>query len=355
MGLEQLTPCLVDFNGDGKTDLLVTERSGKVALYLNKAETWKPGDTLSMDSFLKVGGNDLSLGGIATISAGDLTGDGLFDLVFGKSDGRLAMAVNSGSKESPKFDSVQDLKASAGVPRLKLPHNWNLDSGYERGNFYATISQVTAAEDPAAEPPEGMSCLKIAYAPSPNAVMAAPDAKAFAPSEKGFRPQDIDIFWQDEMQNFGLHGTNGIVAKAGSNFFVIRQGGASPLVPGKTYTLSLKAKGGNVVFSNAYIGAVARIEGEDLASQKTGARGGVQRRLGTTGRDRTVFKEIKIGASQNWTDFSTDLPVRFADKRIMDAKDNPALKIDWAVYIVAELAPMTGTLYIDDVKVVEKK
>jgi hypothetical protein len=136
---------------------------------------------------------------------------------------------------------------------------------------------------------------------------------------------------------------------------VIRQGGSSPLVPGKTYTLSMKAKGQNVVFSSAYIGAVARIEGEDLASQKAGTRGGVQRRLGTTGRDRTVFKEIKLGAQQNWTDFSTELPVRFGDKRIMDAKDNPSLKIDWAVYIVAELAPMTGKLYIDDIKITEKK
>lgn len=353
MGLEQLTPCLVDYNGDGKTDLLVTESGGKVAVYLNKLDAWKPGDTLAMDSVLKVGGNDLSLGGISTISAGDLNGDGLFDLVFGKNDGRLAMAMNSGSKELPKFDSVQDLKASAGVPRFKLPHNWNLDSGYERGNFYGTISQVSAQEDPDAEPPEGSSCLRIAYAPSPNTVMAAPDAKAFAPSEKGFKTSEIDIFWQDEMQNFGLHGTNGIVARAGSNFFVIRQGGASPLVPGKTYTLSMKAKGGGVVFASAYIGAVARIEGEDR-SQKAGERGGVQRRLGTTGRDRTVFKEIKLGASQSWTDFSTELPVRFGDKRIMDAKDNPALKVDWAVYIVAELAPMTGKLYIDDVKIVEK-
>ena len=354
MGLEQLTPCLADYNGDGKTDLLVTESTGKVAVYLNSGEAWKPGDTLKMDSFLKVGGNELSLGGISTISAGDLNGDGLFDLVFGKNDGRLATALNSGTKESPKFDSIQDLKATAGVPRLKLPHNWNLDSGYERGNFYGTISLVSKEDDPAAEPPEGNFCLKIAYAPSPNSVMAAPDAKAFTPSEKGFRPQDIDLFWQDEMQNLGLHGTNGIVAKAGANYFVIRQGGSSPLVPGKTYSLSMKAKGTDVVFASAYIGAVGRIEGEDLASQKAGARGGVQRRLGTTGRDRTVVKEIKLGAQQNWTDFNTDLPVRFGDKRIMDAKDNPALRVDWAIYIVAELAPMTGKLYIDDVKISEK-
>lgn len=353
MGLEQLTPALVDYNGDGKTDLLVTESTGKVAIYLNKSEAWKPGDTLPKDSFLKVGGNDLSLGGISTISAGDLTGDGLFDLVFGKNDGRLSMAVNTGTKEAPKFDSVQDLKASAGVPRLKLPHNWNLDNGYERGNFYGTISLASKENDPAAEPPEGNFALRLAYAQSPNTVMAAPDAKSFDPAEKGFRPQDIEIFWQDEMQNLGLHGTNGIVARAGANFFVVRQGGMKRLDPGKTYTLSLKAKGENVSFASAYIGAVGRLEGEDLASRQAGARGGVQRRLGTTGRDRTVSKEIKLGAPQNWSEFTTDLPVRFADKRIMDP-NNPALRIDWAIYIVAELAPMTGKLYIDDIRITEK-
>jgi hypothetical protein len=353
MGLEQLTPAVIDYNGDGKPDLLVTESSGKVAIYLNKSDAWKPGDTLEKDSFLKVGGNDLSLGGISTLAAADLNGDGLFDLVFGKNDGRLAMAVNTGSKESPKFDSIQDLKASAGVPRFKLPHNWNLDTGYERGNFYGTISLVEKETDPAAEPPEGRFALRFGYAESPNTVMAAPDAKSFDPSEKGFRPQDIEIFWQDEMQNLGLHGTNGIVARAGANFFVIRQGGAKPLVPGKTYSLSLKAKGANVTYASAFIGAVARLEGEDLASRQAGARGGVQRRLGTTGRDRTVSKEIKIGAPQNWADLSTDLPVRFTDRRVMDPA-NPNLRIDWAVYIVAELAPMTGKLYIDDIRITEK-
>ena len=43
-GLEQLTPAVVDYNGDGAPDLLVAERSGKIAVYLNTGEageTWR--------------------------------------------------------------------------------------------------------------------------------------------------------------------------------------------------------------------------------------------------------------------------------------------------------------------------
>ena len=40
-GLEQLTPTVVDYNGDGAPDLLVAERSGKIAVYLNKGEATK--------------------------------------------------------------------------------------------------------------------------------------------------------------------------------------------------------------------------------------------------------------------------------------------------------------------------
>lgn len=374
MGLEQLAPVVEDFNGDGKPDLLVAESGGKVAVYLHPAEPWKPGSQLAFSGFVKQGGglleaadrnpldlrNEsglLSLDGIFSMAAGDLNGDGLFDLVFGKKNGRIAAALNKGSKTEPKFEAPVELQGTRGTPKLNIPPDWDFELGREKGNFLALIGTADSANDPGAAPAEGGACLRIGYSPSPNTILPAPDEKAMPPGEKAFKPSEIDIFWQDAMQNFKLHGVDGIVSTAPANFFAVRQwgdSGKSPLVPGKTYTFSLKAKGSDVGFASAYIGAVARIEGEDL-SQQAGARGGVQRRRGTTGRDRTVFKEIKFSPGQNWTGVSADLPVRFGDKRIMDAKDNPALKIDWAVYIVAELKPGVGVLYIDDIKVAEKK
>jgi hypothetical protein len=347
MGLEQLTPCIVDYNGDSKSDLLVTESGGKVAIYLNSGQPWKPGDTLPMGSFLKVGGNDLSLGGISTISAGDLTGDGLFDLVFGKNDGLLAMAVNSGTKEAPKFDAVQDLKASSGVPKSKIPYDWELDSGYERGNFYATISVVGPQEESGVVPPEGSNCLKISYSPSPNTVMAAPTADAYMGPDKNFNHEkDITTYYENPMGDFELHKISGFLSKAASNFVALKNGGASPFQVGKTYTLSMKVKGANVSFASVYLGATASVNA--APSGQADSRGAVMRR---TGQNRnSVSQQKKFSVGDSWTDVSLDLPVRFEDKRV-----GQNANINWAVYIVAELTPGTGVLYIDDVRVGEKK
>ncbi len=38
------------------------------------------------------------------------------------------------------------------------------------------MNVVTAADDPDANPPEGKSCLRVGYVPSPNKVMAPPAA-----------------------------------------------------------------------------------------------------------------------------------------------------------------------------------
>jgi len=352
MGLEQLTPCLVDFNGDGKTDLLVTESGGKVAVYLNKSDTWKPGETIPMDSFLKVGGNDLSLGGISTVAAGDLTGDGLFDLVFGKNNGCISMTINSGTKESPKFDSVQDVKSTSPGPRIKQPHFWWLENGSERGNFYGTISIVNAADDPGAQIPEGDSCLKVFYTPSPNTVMAPPEPRDYNPPLDGFRKEDINVFYEDEMQNLRLNSERGILEKAAANYFVVMQGGHSPLVPGKTYTASMKVRGNDVPFASMYLGAAAKT---NFAQQQAtaGDRGAVRKKMG---QDRnSVSSAKKFSPSDKWSDVSLDFTVRFNDARIAREFNTQAVQVEWNFVVVAELEPGKGVLYIDDVSISEKK
>ena len=52
----------------------------------------------------------MNFGGISTVSTGDLNGDGLFDLVVGKTNGRIAVALNTGTKTEPKFGAPAELK-----------------------------------------------------------------------------------------------------------------------------------------------------------------------------------------------------------------------------------------------------
>ncbi|HAQ67375.1 MAG TPA: hypothetical protein DCR70_06500 [Phycisphaerales bacterium] len=104
MGLEQLSPTVVDYNGDGNNDLLVSERSGKVAVYLGKGGPFKPGEPIPFHSFITIDGapptlpantptpepgasldpmdaikatNLLSAGGGCTIATADFNGDGI--------------------------------------------------------------------------------------------------------------------------------------------------------------------------------------------------------------------------------------------------------------------------------------
>ena len=139
-GLEQLTPTVVDYNGDGAPDLLVAERSGKIALYLNIGEEMKPQSSppeMPFTSFVAgAGGNSMSFGGISTVSTGDLNGDGLFDLVIGKANGRIAMALNTGSRAEPKFAAPGELKGTAVSPAFQIPSGWEFDYGLAPRQFF---------------------------------------------------------------------------------------------------------------------------------------------------------------------------------------------------------------------------
>ncbi len=89
------------------------------------------GVELPFTSFLSAGGptgTPISVGGIATISTGDLNGDGLFDIVVGKTNGRVAVIYNTGTKTEPKWGQPVELKGDAGTKPFKLPSGWDTSS-----------------------------------------------------------------------------------------------------------------------------------------------------------------------------------------------------------------------------------
>ena len=179
-GREQLVPTVVDFNGDGLPDVLVGDRKGTVGVYLNPGN-WKPGAEFPLASLISFG-NVTSFGGCIAPCAADWNGDGLFDLIIGKTNGRIAVALNTGTKEQPKFDPPFEVKGEDLWNRdtLESPNNWSTDSGAGRGNLYSYISVVDAAGDAQAAPAEGAHCLKAGYFPSQNRVFKTPAIEARA-------------------------------------------------------------------------------------------------------------------------------------------------------------------------------
>lgn len=353
MGLEQLTPCIVDYNGDGNQDLLVTERTGKVAVYLNTGKQWKAGETLAFDSFLRVGGAApatpaakdpmtaatapglLAVGGIATIASGDFNGDGLFDLVFGKSNGKIAISLNSGSKTEPKFGAPVEVKGSAGTPAFNSPSGWECDFGLDRGNFYGFFSVVKEADDPEARPAEGVACLKAGYIPSPNTIMPVPTR--YSPAF-GKTWSDYAWDWITRVKRDGP-----------SNFFSAVQSGRSPLKTGTSYIFSMKVKGNKV---NAAAVGIYYYGYKKLSEEKIerGDRGSVTVKKNEAEQRKQELVPFNVGSQ--WTEVRKEFTVKFDDKNLADLTKVTS----WSTAILFTLGPGSngGTLYVDDVKIIEK-
>lgn len=342
-GREQLAPTVVDYNGDGQPDLLVTERTGKIALHLNDGKPWKPGVELPFTSFLSVGGptgTPISVGGISTITTGDLNGDGLFDIVVGKTNGRVAVIYNTGTKTEPKWGQPVELKGDAGTKPFKLPSGWDISYGLERGNFYGYMNVVTAADDPDANPPEGKACLRVGYVASPNKVMAPPAANAYTGSlDPKAEHKKADPAGADRAVD------NMRVMPA--NVFLLRIYGL-PLKVEKSYTISFKVKGSGM---NA---------GQVMAAWNMSRKLSDDRQVQTGGRDsvkvvRNVLEEsgtmeAPFSAGPAWAEVSKDFKLSVKDRKLND----PTSSAGGAIEVMFSLAPGTGKVYFDDFKLIEK-
>lgn len=333
MGREHLHPALADLNGDGNRDLVVTDRLGEVSLYLNKSSTWKPGDQLEFTSVVSLGGSS-SQQNMMSLDAGDFNGDGKIDLVMGKTNGRIAVALNNGTPQEPKFSAATEIKGTDIYKRdLKRPSGWDISTGESSGNSWAVVTAVDAATDPNAAPPEGKFALKAFYRKPLNKVIAPgivefPALHGDAMDRYDFKRNARDIEFESGTRTMAF----------------VRS--LPALKVGTSYQLTFKFKGNGVRNATYVVGYQGYAK---LAPDKVTERGrgvSVQRF-----EKREEQKETgRFTPGPTWSDSTKTFSVNFKARELKDLKTVGDCKL----FINFELTGWDSVLYLDDVRLVAK-
>ncbi len=106
-------PTVMDWNGDGKKDLLLGTDGGRVRLYLNQtSDTWPMFQSYTA---VEAGGSPIAFRRVNPYVF-DLNQDGKLDLVCGENNGYVHFFRNVGSDTSPEFEAGETLKLQDGTP-----------------------------------------------------------------------------------------------------------------------------------------------------------------------------------------------------------------------------------------------
>ncbi len=333
-GREHLHPAVVDLNGDGKQDIVVSDREGKLSLYLNKTENWKPGDQLDFTSTISLGGSN-SQKNLISLSAGDYNGDGKADLLIGKTNGRVAVALNTGTPTEPKFSAPTEIKGTDVYGRnVRQPAGWDISTGLESGNAWAVITAVDAATDSEAAPPEGQFALKAYYEKPLNKIIPS------ALVEHGPTNQNLSRLF-------------GISFKAedyeyltGSRVFVMVHV-LPDLKVGGAYQLSFKYKGRGVRGAAFRVGYRGHVK---IAPDKVTQAGGRGVKVESFDKAEDALEAGTFSPEANWKESSKTISVKFKARELRDLKMASSPKL----VVTFELTGFDSVLYLDDFQFVEK-
>jgi hypothetical protein len=330
-GREHLVPTVVDFNGDGLPDVVVGDRAGTVGVYL-QAPGWKPGTELKFGNLIDFGGMT-KLGVSISPCAADLNGDGLFDLLLGRSDGRVQMAMNTGSTTEPKFGKPIDVQGSdLWAKNILLPNNWSVNTGEFKGNFYGYVSVIDEKS------PAGGNVLRMSYWPPPNKII-----KMVPHTVKGV--DSTDFFRANYAGWYPVDAASGASGKP-TNCFSIRQP-IRNLVNGGTYTLKFKVRGARFDQS---VATVALLGVAEIAPpKKTKKMRGVD--IQRNEKKEEIDIEQNFTPSNGWANQSKTFTITWKEKEVRALPAPTHAILEFKAY----LTPFDGVCDVCDVELVASR
>ena len=155
MGREHLVPQVVSWNGDGKTDILSTERDSYLNIFLKQGNDPATGYPLfDQGHHVTLGGQEL-MPQPATVVLSNLDNPGMPGLLVASQDGHLSYAKNTGRPDAFEFSSPVPLEGTNDRAKVLRPTGWALDGGY--GSPYDLLVCTNAQVEPGFTPPQGTS------------------------------------------------------------------------------------------------------------------------------------------------------------------------------------------------------
>ena len=172
LGREHLVPRVVDWNNDGKPDVITGEREGFVDLFLNTSQDPK-NPSFDTGQHIKIGGQE-KFGGFTEVTVTPLTGNPQVpDLILTDDSGQISLCHNTGKPGSPQFNSPpQPIKGGPNpFSNILVPDRWALGAwngfagytlhGWSEGPPYGVPYELlvitNAHEEAGFKPPEGVA------------------------------------------------------------------------------------------------------------------------------------------------------------------------------------------------------
>jgi hypothetical protein len=103
----------VDWNNDGKKDLIAGEREGQIRLFINSGTNAAP--YFAGHTFIEVGGVTFDSGYNSMPVVTDWNEDGMKDLIVGEHDGKIFLLLNTNTDADPVFQTSSLLQNGAGI------------------------------------------------------------------------------------------------------------------------------------------------------------------------------------------------------------------------------------------------
>ncbi len=119
---ERSFPCLVDIDADSDLDLFVGEKGGNVNFYRNDGTETSP-----LWSFVTESYHSIDVGASSTPQFVDIDDDGDFDLFVGEEYGNINFYRNTGTSNSPEWDSITSNYNSINAGRNSVPVFTDID------------------------------------------------------------------------------------------------------------------------------------------------------------------------------------------------------------------------------------